>query len=87
MEHKARDIPAGAVQAGNEAVPDRVSNQNEYDRARPRLALECCGYWRRDREDHVGLQADQLFGKGASIQPFCASVCANDDERRRTAGS
>ena len=68
---ETREIAAGPRQAGDEARADRVGDDDEHDRDRAGLALQCRGDRRRMGEDHVGLQGDQLFRERR--QPICVA--------------
>ena len=59
----AGEIAARPRHARNEACADRIGDIDEYDRDRAALPLQPGGGPSRMCEDHVGLQADQLFGK------------------------
>ena len=60
MGNEARDIPARAGQARNQAGADRVADVRKYDRDRPRLPLDGCRRRGRACQDDIRLQADQL---------------------------
>jgi hypothetical protein len=54
-------VPAGAGQACNKALADRVGHGHKDERDRPDLLLNRSRYWSPLREDHFGLQVEQLF--------------------------
>src|SRR5262245_63324054 len=59
--HHAGDVAARSRQAGNEARADRIGESREHDWYLVGLPLQRGDSRRRDREDHLGLQGDQLL--------------------------
>jgi hypothetical protein len=57
------DIPAGACEARDEPIPNRIGKGIADDGDRPRGVLGCQGCRRRTRSDDVHLEPNQLACK------------------------
>ena len=61
VQQQSREVAARTRQAGDEAGADRIGDVNEHDRDYLALPLQRGGNRRRMRNNHVGLQSNQLF--------------------------